>query len=164
MGRDKIVDELLVTYEYSYAMDNWVAPIMEELEPVGVDEALFLPSGVERCIWEIALHVATWNENIVDRVRIGDKATVVGGHWPPLPLDKSDAAWQTAKRALRTSLDRIRLLLEESDAETLRASPYGIPDLVLRFVHIGYHAGQITKLREWYRYCLAGDPVSKLHS
>jgi hypothetical protein len=42
----------------------------------------------------------------------------------------------------------VKELITSVPFEKVVDSPYGLPDLLCRLVHNGYHIGQITKVRE----------------
>lgn len=150
MTEDAILKDLQVAYEYAYQHDDWVAPIMEELATVTLQEATWRPTSDSKNIWEIVLHVATWNENIVHKVRTGENVRPADGHWPDPDAEANDATWATAKERLSKSLDLIADMLKTTTIDQILASPYGMPDILVRYIHIGYHSGQITKIREFY--------------
>ena len=149
MTEPEIRREIALGFEYSYRHDDWVAPLDEALEGLTADGAAWSPRPDVPSIWAIVLHLAVWNENIVERVRTGEKAHPVEGAWPLLPDRRDEAAWESAKRRLDAALASVQALIEEAPLDTLQASPYGIADLLCRLTHNGYHLGQITKLREW---------------
>jgi hypothetical protein len=140
--------ELAVAFEYAYRHDDWVTPIDEALDRVTPEQALWRTTPASKSIWEIVLHVAAWNENIVQRIESGAPVRPSEGAWPTLPSVTDEAAWAAAQARLRDSLDSIRQILETTPMSAIRESPFGVADLLCRFVHIGYHIGQITKLRE----------------
>src|SRR5688572_19014881 len=92
--------DLLVAWEYTYLHDSWVNPLEEALAGVTPAEALWPPSPEGKSIWEIVLHTAVWNENIVERIETGKEAHPKEGAWPPLPETTDDTAWETAKKRL----------------------------------------------------------------
>lgn len=55
-----------------------------------------------------------------------------------------------AQKRLADSLSAIRESIETVPMLQLEQNAYGIPDLLCRFTHIGYHLGQITKMREMW--------------
>lgn len=148
MTEDDLRRDLLVAWEYTYMHDDWVNPVDEALSGVTPKEALWPPSPDGKGIWEIVLHLAVWNENIVERIETGQNTRPEEGAWPALPETTDDVAWESAKKRLTDSLESVRKMLETVPWENVEASPYGLPDLLCRFTHVGYHLGQITKIRE----------------
>jgi hypothetical protein len=143
---------VLTALDYSYLHEDWVNPLAEALEGVTAEQAAWRPGPQEKGIWDIVLHLAVWNENIVERMRTGEKARPAEGAWPPLPAALDEQSWLQAKRRLWDSLDGLRNYLGSLPPEGLMSGPWGLGDLLCRFTHNGYHIGQITKLRE----CRAG--------
>ena len=141
--------EILAGFEYSYQHDDWVTPLEEALERVTAEQALRKPHNSEKGIWDIVLHLAVWNEDIVERVRTGERCHPAEGAWPPSPSSPDGAAWEAAKKRLWDSLAAVTKMIETSPIETIQSSPYGLGDLFCRLTHNGYHIGQITKLREY---------------
>lgn len=153
MGQSGLNDaetrELLAAMlEYSYASEEWVFPLAESLEGIRFDQAAWRPGPEMMGIWDIVLHVAVWNENIVARVETGEEVRPEEGAWPARAEPMGEESWRAAQDRLWKSLTALKCLVEEGSPEKIRASPYGYPDLVCRFLHIAYHAGQIVKIRE----------------
>ncbi|HWA82474.1 MAG TPA: DinB family protein [Fimbriimonadaceae bacterium] len=148
MTEAEVRDAVSVAYEYCYLHDEWVTSLTESLQGVTVSEALARPTPSSKCIWEIVLHVAVWNENIVERTKTGEKARPAEGAWPPLPEAADSLAWEAAKARLWKSLNGIEEMMKTSSLDELNGGPYGIADLLCRFFHVAYHIGQIVKQRE----------------
>jgi hypothetical protein len=149
MDEQQLKSEVLTAFDYCYLHDSWVNPLEEALAGIGPEEALRKPGASHTSIWEIVLHLAVWNENIVERIRKVDPPSPSEGHWPPLPPIRDKAAWERAKSRLWKSLDAVRTVIEDTPMDGIQASRYGLGDLFCRFTHIGYHLGQITKMREF---------------
>lgn len=143
-----VKQELITAFEYAHAHDDWVHPLDEVLGGVSAVEALWRSAPNAKGIWDIVLHVAVWNENIVERMRTGQKARPAEGDWPPPPAEPSTEAWEAAKHRLAASLTDIRAYMEAHTLDELAAGPYGLADLLCRFTHVAYHLGQIVRLRE----------------
>ncbi|MES1227666.1 MAG: DinB family protein [Armatimonadota bacterium] len=150
MTEDELRDLLNIAFEYSAVHEDWVNPVDQALEGVDVELALRRSDPEAKCIWEIILHMAVWNENIVERVATGEKARPPEGHWPALPSGQSPAQWESAKTRLYKSLDMLKDLINNESVEKIKASPWGFCDLICRPIHIAYHLGQITKMKEIY--------------
>jgi len=144
-----IKKEIAAGFEYSYQHDDWVTPLDEALAGLTFEEALWKRSSDSKSIWEIVLHLAVWNENIVERVRSGTKARPVEGAWPPLPSVHNEVTWEGSKRRLWNALNSVRTMIEETPLAAIQAGPYGVGDLLCRATHNAYHIGQITKIREF---------------
>lgn len=148
MTDDEIRRDLLIAFEYCYLHDDWVNPLHEALNGLSAQDALRNCGPATKGIWDIVLHLAVWNENIVERILSGEKSHPIEGPWPDLPEDISEATWEKSKGRLWDSINSIRSTIETAPFEKLNGPPWGIPDLLCRFTHMGYHLGQITKLRE----------------
>ncbi len=149
---DADVRKILKTaHEYSYLHDSWVNPLAEALDGVTCEKALKKPGPETNCIWAIVLHMAAWNENMVERVRTGEKSRPVEGAWPPMPAFPDEGEWEKAKQRLWDSISALGKLIEDELLEKIEASPYGIPDLICRPIHIAYHIGQITAMGDSIR-------------
>lgn len=146
---DKVRQDVATAFEYSYLHDDWVCPLQEALEGVAVEQALWSASPSGGCIWEIVLHLAVWNEVMVKRIESGVNEPPTDGAWPALPNDKNGDGWQAAQKRLWKSLGALQQLIETVDWKKVEASPYGLPDLLCRLTHNGYHLGQIEKLLEF---------------
>lgn len=147
MDGESVKNSVISALEYSYLHDEWVNPLSEALQGVTAEEAAWRPPDAMG-IWDIVLHMAVWTENIVERMRTGQKARPDEGAWPSLPAVRHEAAWERDKRRLWTALDALRAYLLSLPPEGLMAGPWGLADLLCRFIHNAYHIGQITKLRE----------------
>ena len=148
MDGDVVKQAVLAGMEYSYEHDDWVTPLEEALAGVTADEALWRPGPKGKGIWDIVLHMAVWTDNVVERMRTGERARPAEGAWPPPPSEPDEDAWAAAQNRLRTSLSGLRDFISSSPPEALLGGPYGLGDLLCRFVHNAYHIGQITKMRE----------------
>jgi len=149
MTEAEIKDALLLAYEYCYRHDEWVESAESTLMGLSATDALRRPAATSKCIWEIVLHVAVWNENIVERTKTGEKTRPAEGAWPKLPGTTDDQAWETAKTRLTRSLASIEKMMRDASLDELNGGPYGLADLLCRFFHVAYHLGQIVKLREF---------------
>lgn len=139
---------LLETLDYSYKIDEWVPPLAETLDGITAKQAAWRPAGNAKTIWEICLHVAVWNENIIERIETGAKSHPAQGNWPDPPTDLTEENWQIAKEWAIRSCEDLHRYLQTVPIEKIKASPWGLIDLTVRFSHISYHIGQIIKLRE----------------
>ncbi len=159
MDEREIVQALRSAFAYSYRYDDWVSPIFDELSGLTLREALWKEGPEGRSIWEIALHLAVWNENIVARVQTGTERRPPEGSWPELPESTDSHAWSETWSRLRNSYEAVDRMLRTCSLTQIQASPYGLPDVILRFTHSGYHIGQIVKIRAFYAACgVAQEP------
>jgi hypothetical protein len=152
MDDDILRNTLLTTFDYSYRHDDWVNPLVEALDGVDVEQALWKPRPELKCIWEIVLHMAVWTENMVQRIQGPRDARPSEGAWPGLPANPDAGAWSEATYRLWRALDTLRGAIQTAPFSLLQERPWPegtvLDDLVCRFIHNAYHIGQITKLRE----------------
>ena len=85
MDEQALRRDVLIAFEYSYQHDDWVYPLADALAGITVDEAVWTPGPDVKGIWDIVLHMAVWTENIVERMRSGERVRPAEGAWPPLP-------------------------------------------------------------------------------
>lgn len=152
MTEERVRELLQSAFEYSWLHDSWVTPLEEALDGLDPSGALWRPKPSAKCIWEIVLHVAVWNENILDRIESGEKSRPAEGAWPPLPDKRTEREWREATERLRLSVSALGEAIRTTPLAKIEASPYGTGDLLCRFAHMAYHIGQIAKMRE----CMAG--------
>jgi hypothetical protein len=148
MDEQTVRKEIQIAFEYSFMHDDWINPLINALTGVTAAEAAWKPGPDSKGIWDIVLHIAVWTENIIERIRSGADIRPTEGSWPPPPTIPDDAAWQAAQQRLWDALNALHAFIETSSLDTLAGSPYGLGDLLCRFIHNAYHIGQITKLRE----------------
>src|SRR6185369_15078626 len=95
---DQETRELLSTaFEYSYLHDDWVYPLSDGLEGISAEQAAWRPGPELMGIWDIVLHVAVWNENIIERIETGEKARPSEGAWPARAPSLTDEEWERAR-------------------------------------------------------------------
>jgi uncharacterized damage-inducible protein DinB len=128
---------------------------MELLADVTAAEAAARPLARAHSIWELALHIAAW-ENAARRRLTGDRAELpTAEDWPAL-LETGEAAWQEALQFLKTNHQELRAEIARlTDAELRKpilegmSSIYGTLHGVIQ--HDLYHAGQIALLKKALR-------------
>lgn len=152
MNEQELRELLLIGLDYSTVHDDWVEPVEAALEGVTPEQAQWAPVD-GKGIWDIVLHLALWNENIIERVTTGEKAYPADREpWPPVPEPATEEAWQAAKDRLRKSIADVRALIEVTPMEQMIGNAYGLGDILCRFIHCGYHLGQIVKIRECQQF------------
>jgi hypothetical protein len=139
---------LKIGFEYAFLHEDWVEPWSAALDGISAERARWRPSEHAMGIWDIVLHVAVWNENIVARVQTGEPLRPDEGAWPPLPSKADEDAWSLAKQRLWDSFEMVRTMIEATPMNKLESAPYGLGDLLCRFIHSAYHVGQVVKIRE----------------
>lgn len=148
MNEEELKKLLMIGFEYSFLHEDWVEPLEDSLAGVTARQARWRPGPEDMGIWDIVLHLAVWNENIVERVATGQVGRPAEGAWPPVPVDGGEEEWEFARARLRKSFEDVRMMIETTPVSKIEASPYGTGDLLCRFIHAGYHIGQIVKMRE----------------
>jgi uncharacterized damage-inducible protein DinB len=146
----RIEDQLQRTFEGN----AWHGPAVRELvADVTAAQAAGRPLPKAHSIWEIVLHMATW-ERVVYRRLQGE--TVVNlpeeQDWPPVP-DTSEAAWHHAVRDLEQANHDLRAAIAPLTEARLSDMAPGKDHSVYVMLH-GiiqhdlYHAGQIAILKK----------------
>lgn len=148
MTEQEVRDLLRVGLDYSYLHDDWSEPLTQALEGINAEQAAWRPGPELMGIWDIALHLAVWNENIVERIETGERAHPREGAWPPRTESLGEADWEAAKSRLWHSIEALGNLIDNVPFDKIRSSPYGFGDFTCRFTHLAYHIGQIVKIRE----------------
>lgn len=148
MEQEAIIQELLTTYESVHTTEDWIFPLLECVAGLSAAEAARKPASGERSIWEIVLHVISWMDYTVIRLK-GQEG--VAEDWPPV-ADTSQSAWEETLAHLKRSCEAFREQIASADVETLLqpqpgqdVSPFWRMNAIL--IHNAYHAGQIVKLR-----------------
>lgn len=137
----------------AFAGPAWHGPaVFEVLHGVGARRAAARPIAGGHSIWEIVLHVATW-EWVVARRLAGKRAAPTRAQdWPPVH-DASAAAWRRAvallKRRHRETHRAIASLTEAALGTRVAGATTSKYVLAHGAVQHGiYHAGQIALLKK----------------
>lgn len=96
---ERIADQL----ERAHGGDPWYGPSLRSvLEGLDADAAArrILPRA--HTIWEIVLHVASWQREVARRLREGVAREPTAGDWPPAPAP-TPSAWEEARAELEAS-------------------------------------------------------------
>ncbi len=141
-----------LTYQFGivHLNDDWIAPLIKAVEETTRDEARFQPAEGVASVWEIALHATGWMEDLLRDLTGAQDLNFAD--WP-LIEDESEAAWNTAKRNIRSvavllqdelaRLDEAGLEETVDDGETTKGQR-----IASILVHNAYHAGQVVKIRQ----------------
>jgi uncharacterized damage-inducible protein DinB len=121
----------------------------------GVDAAAAAAKPVEgaHSIWELVLHVATWNRIPARRVREKAPADPTDAeNFPAIP-EPSEDAWIAAKKELAASADEIAAEIASLPAERFAEIVPGRSYTVLTMLdgvvqHALYHAGQMALVKK----------------
>lgn len=131
----------------------WSGPsVLEALEGVTAARAARRPIRGAHSIWEIALHIAVW-QDVVRRRALGEKFNPTDAQdWPAVKV-KTQAAWSAALRKLKSTHKALREVLATYDDARLDVPmvPGGSTAYVQfhgAIQHDLYHAGQIAVLKK----------------
>ena len=146
----RIEDQLRRAFEGN----AWHGPAVRELlAGVTAAQAAGRPLPNAHSIWEIALHIATWERVVRQRMQ-GE--TIVDlppeQDWPPV-RDASEAAWRRAIEELERANHDLRETIAQANEARLNETVAGKDHTVYVMLH-GliqhdlYHAGQIAILKK----------------
>jgi uncharacterized damage-inducible protein DinB len=148
-----------------YSDDPWHGPATAGLlEDVTAAEAAARPIPDAHSVWELVLHLISWQNEARRRLTGRPPSMPEEGDWPAV-VEVSEAAWDRDRRRLGESLDQVLATLanlREEDLDrfggsladrdpalgtgvTLRAMVNGLVQ------HAAYHTGQIALLRKALR-------------
>jgi uncharacterized damage-inducible protein DinB len=148
------ISELIDDLERGYDGDAWHGPPLRKLlEGVTREAALATPIPGGHSIWEIVVHLFSWDEVITRRIqeRIPVEAPE-GGNFPPVG-DTSQEAWDQALAQLEINHEHLLVTVSELEpsrlGERVAGKDYDLAHM-LRGVaqHMAYHAGQIALIRK----------------
>lgn len=125
---DRIADQLARAHDG----DPWYgAPTMAVLRGVTAVQAAHRPIQQAHTIWEIVLHITSWQREALRRLRTGVCADPADGDWPAPPPPSGDA-WRAdvarLEAAHRELLDEVRRFPEDRLSELVgdaRDAPLG---------------------------------------
>jgi uncharacterized damage-inducible protein DinB len=151
-------ERLLDMMRRLHAGDAWHGPsVKEALAGVDHHRAAARPIAGGHTIWEIALHVAAWRNEVVARIGGKRPGMPEQGDWQTV-TDTRPEAWQKTLDALDASHDALASVVRNlSDADLDRSlgtdvSPTGGSTIGLTLhgivQHDAYHAGQISLLKK----------------
>ena len=134
--------------------EAWHGPsVMELLEDVTAAQAAAHPVAAAHSIWELALHIATWERYA--RRRILEAAALEPSDEENFPtvVDTTDEAWRVALEGIKRNhaelLETVAGLDDERLSEIVPGKPYSIYFMLHGVIqHDLYHAGQIALLKK----------------
>jgi uncharacterized damage-inducible protein DinB len=146
----RIEDQLRRAFEGN----AWHGPAVRELlADVTAAKAAGRPLPNAHSIWEIALHMATWERVVHQRLQGETVANLpTEQDWPPV-RDTSEAAWRQAVRDLEQANHDLHAAIAQSNEARLADMAPGKDHSVYVMLH-GiiqhdlYHAGQIAVLKK----------------
>jgi len=132
----------------------WHGPsVTEVLAGVNAQQAAAHPIAGGHSIWELTLHIQTWER--VGRRRIQEFVPIDVSDdedWPAV-TDKSEAAWDRTLEELRSNHQALRAAIRELDEakldEIVPGTTYSVYFLLQGVIqHDLYHAGQMALLKK----------------
>ena len=147
MESERIQEQL----KFAFEGEAWHGPsVLEVLANVDARTAAARPLPDAHSIWELVLHMATWEAVVTARLRGGKLEVTPEIDWPPV-TDTSEASWQAARAALVSGHEALRAGLEGLDDSRLseQIGPRTLYHLLHGVIqHDLYHAGQIAVLKK----------------
>jgi len=144
-----IVDQL----KRAFDGEAWHGPaLMEVLDGIDAKNAAAHPISGAHSIWELVLHLATWERVIARRIQ-GETLMPSDEENFPQVQQPTNAAWQEALQTLRTTHSQLIQLVSSMKESQLNERVPG-KDYDLRFMltgavqHAAYHCGQIALLKK----------------
>ena len=147
------VERIADQHARAFAGPAWHGPaVFEVLQGVSARRAAAQPVAGTHTIWEIVLHVATWEQVVARRLGGQPFSPTPAQDWPPV-RDFSAAAWKRALRLLerrhREARRAIAALPEAALEQRAAGESYSAYVLAHGAVQHGiYHAGQIALLKK----------------
>jgi uncharacterized damage-inducible protein DinB len=144
-----IIDELKNIHDG----DAWHGPSLKEnLAGITAAQAATKPIANVHSIWELALHIAAWEEVFLRRLEGQPVVEPEEGDFPPVN-ESGEVAWQRTLQWLddvhEKLLARISALTEDRLNEIVVGKEYTIRYLLRGIVrHNVYHSGQIGLLKK----------------
>ncbi len=146
----RIAEELRQAFEGP----AWHGPAVRALlADVSAEKAAARPLANTHSIWEIALHIAAW-EDVVRRRLAGEVIVDVADDqdWPPV-RDPDAEAWQRTQRHLEQTNRALREAIAKFDdarlVDRVPGKDHSVYVMLHGLIHHDlYHAGQIALLRK----------------
>ena len=152
------VERLADQFHRAFTGDAWHgASIKELLQGVSAKQAASHPINGAHSIWEIVLHIGSWEQMFDDAVHgkplpPWPSPAIKKLDWPRVPA-ASPAAWKKAQRELYAAAAKLRASIRGFNPKRLKEEvpgrdydfAYAFPGIVQ---HTIYHAGQIAMLKK----------------
>jgi uncharacterized damage-inducible protein DinB len=147
--KSQLVDDLRRIYEG----DAWHGDSLSQiLSGISAKRAYAKPIPDAHSIWEIALHIAAWNETFTARLQGEVRPEPLDGDFPAIN-ETDEKNWQETLKRVQTSQQRLIEAAKKIDEGAL-PKQFAQRDFSLRFFlhgiarHIVYHSGQIAILKK----------------
>src|SRR5438270_8949178 len=152
------LERLADQFHRAFTGDAWHgASIKELLQGVSAKQAASHPISEAHSIWEIVLHIASW-EKMFDGAVHGKallpwpSPAIKKLDWPRVPVP-TPAAWKKTQRELYAAAAKLRASIRGFDPKRLKENvpgrnydfAYAFPGIVQQPI---YHAGQIAILKK----------------
>jgi uncharacterized damage-inducible protein DinB len=133
--------------------DAWYGPsIRKILQGVSPQMAVAQVHPQTHSIWELVLHIASWEEVFTLRLKGQQKVSPDAGDFPPV-TDTSSGAWEKAIKYLEDANENLIRTIQEMPESRFDEIVVG-KDYTIRFMLVGiiqhhvYHSGQISMLKK----------------
>lgn len=133
--------------------EAWHGPaLMEILDGVNAQIAAEHPIPGAHSIWELVLHLATWERVIVRRIQGEEFMPSDEENFPPV-LQPTDSAWREAVKMLRAThtdlIQRVTAMKEARLNDRVPGKDYDLRFMLTGAVqHAAYHGGQVALLKK----------------
>jgi uncharacterized damage-inducible protein DinB len=152
------LERLADQFHRAFTGDAWHgASVKELLQGISAKQAASHPISGAHSIWEIALHIGSWEKMFDDAVHgkpllPWPSAAIKKLDWPRVPAP-TPAAWKKTQRELYAAAAKLRASIRGFDPKRLKEEvpgrdydfAYAFPGIVQ---HTIYHAGQIAMLKK----------------
>lgn len=144
-----VVDQL----EKAFYGGAWHGPsVMESLQNISAENAISKPVNNAHSIWEIVLHINTWQICTIKRIKGEFVEPLPEEDWPAI-IETGQSAWEGAISRLKASLTELIETISSLDAnklnENIASKNYTYYFLINGLIqHNVYHAGQISILKK----------------
>jgi uncharacterized damage-inducible protein DinB len=132
----------------------WHGPsVSEVLEGVTAEQAAAHPIPGAHSIWELVLHIATWERTGRRRIQESDPIDISDEEDWPAVGETTDEAWASTLEELRQNHQALRTAIRELEEARLEdivpGTQYSVYFLLHGVIqHDLYHAGQIALLKK----------------
>ena len=134
--------------------EAWHGPsVLELLKDVSAEQAAAHPIAGVHSIWELALHIATWERFVQRRIVEATALEPTDEENFPAVHDTSEQAWRAAVEEITRNhqalLETVAALDEARLSEIVAGKPYSVYFMLHGVIqHDLYHAGQIALLKK----------------
>ena len=141
------------TYRIANSSGGTISPLLEAVDGIDYEEAMYRPGKDVTSIYEIVTHATGWLEFTLSELTGSPGPEHVD--WPGFGNSNEDC-WNTARHRLHSAVAILNELLNRLCEKELFSPANGdratrgerIMNMV---IHNAYHAGQIIKIRQTYK-------------